>query len=68
MFKLIEPQKVEEELIEHMVESDVIKYINLAYLSSQTHIELWANEKPEDVKKEGKGKQLAKGKIPVGEK
>jgi large subunit ribosomal protein L17e len=38
------------------------------YLSSQCHIEMWANEKPEDVRKEGKAKQIVKGKIPVGEK
>jgi large subunit ribosomal protein L17e len=36
------------------------------YLSSQTHIELWANQVQKDVRKEGKKKQLAKGKIPVG--
>ena len=39
-----------------------------AYLSSQCHIEMWADQRPEDVKKEGKGKQIVKGKIPVGEK
>ena len=37
------------------------------YLSSQTHIEMFATEKAVDVKKEGKGRQVAKGKIPVGE-
>lgn len=38
------------------------------YLSSQCHVELWANEKPVDVQKEGKGQQVAKGKIAVGER
>ena len=38
------------------------------YLSSQAHVEMWATEKAVDVKKEGKAKQVAKGKIPVGEK
>ena len=47
---------------------DVQIAINAAYLSSQCHIEMWANERPEDVKKEGKAKQIVKGKIPVGEK
>jgi len=50
------------------VVSDVPILVNTAYLSSQCHIEIWANERPEDVKKEGKGKQIVKGKIPVGEK
>ena len=38
------------------------------YLSSQCHVEMWATEKVQDVKKEGKAKQVAKGKVPVGEK
>ena len=38
------------------------------YLSSQTHIQMYATEKAVDVKKEGKARQVAKGKIPVGEK
>lgn len=38
------------------------------YLSSQCHVEMWATEKQQDVKKEGKAKQVAKGKVPVGEK
>lgn len=38
------------------------------YLSSQTHIQMYATEKAVDVKKEGKTRQVAKGKIPVGEK
>ena len=38
------------------------------YLSSQCHVEVWANEKAVDVEKEGKGRQVAKGKIPVGER
>ena len=29
---------------------------------------MWATEKAVDVKKEGKAKQVAKGKVPVGEK
>jgi hypothetical protein len=29
---------------------------------------MWATEKVQDVKKEGKTKQIVKGKIPVGEK
>lgn len=29
---------------------------------------MWATEKATNVKKEGKGKQVAKGKVPVGEK
>lgn len=29
---------------------------------------MWATEKVQDVKKEGKAKQVAKGKVPVGEK
>ncbi len=37
------------------------------YLSSQTHIQMWATEKAVDVKREGKARQVAKGKIPVGE-
>jgi len=28
---------------------------------------MWATEKAVDVKKEGKARQIAKGKIPVGE-
>ena len=38
------------------------------YLSSQTHIQMYASEKAVDVKKEGKARQVAKGKVPVGEK
>jgi large subunit ribosomal protein L17e len=38
------------------------------YLSSQTHIQIYATEKAVDVKREGKARQVAKGKIPVGEK
>ena len=39
------------------------------YLSSQCHVELWATEKQQDVRKEGKAtRQVAKGKVPVGEK
>ena len=38
------------------------------YLSCQAHIQLFATEKAVDVKKEGKARQVAKGKIPVGEK
>jgi len=38
------------------------------YLSSQTHIQMYATEKAVDVKREGKARQVAKGKIPVGEK
>ena len=38
------------------------------YLSSQTHIQMYATEKAVDVKKEGKARHVAKGKIPVGEK
>jgi large subunit ribosomal protein L17e len=39
------------------------------YLSSQCHVEMWATEKAPEVKKEGKNaKQVAKGKVPVGEK
>jgi large subunit ribosomal protein L17e len=37
------------------------------YLSSQAHIQLYATEKAVDVKKEGKARQVAKGKVPVGE-
>ena len=37
------------------------------YLSCQAHVQMWANEKPVDVKREGKARQVAKGKIPVGE-
>lgn len=37
------------------------------YLSCQAQIELYATEKAIDVKKEGKARQVAKGKIPVGE-
>jgi hypothetical protein len=37
------------------------------YLSCQAHIQLYATEKVVDVKKEGKARQVAKGKIPVGE-
>ena len=29
---------------------------------------MWAAEKAQNVKKEGKAKQVAKGKVPVGEK
>lgn len=29
---------------------------------------MWATEKTVNVKKEGKGRQVAKGKVPVGEK
>ena len=36
------------------------------YLSSQCHVEMWATEKAVDVKREGKARQVAKGKIPVG--
>jgi large subunit ribosomal protein L17e len=39
------------------------------YLSSQTHIQMYATEKAVDVKRgEGKARQVAKGKVPVGEK
>lgn len=38
------------------------------YLSSQTHIQMYAVEKDVKVKREGKARQVAKGKIPVGEK
>ena len=38
------------------------------YLSSQCHVQMYATEKSVNVKKEGKGKQVAKGKVPVGEK
>lgn len=38
------------------------------YLSSQAHVQIYATEKAVDVKKEGKARQVAKGKIPVGEK
>ncbi len=38
------------------------------YLSSQAHIQMYATEKAVDVKKEGKARQVAKGKVPVGEK
>ena len=38
------------------------------YLPSQAHVETIATEKAVDVKKEGKARQVAKGKIPVGEK
>lgn len=38
------------------------------YLSSQAHVQMWATEKKVDVKKEGKSKPIAKGKVPVGEK
>ncbi len=38
------------------------------YLSSQCHVEMWGTERAVDVKKEGKARQVAKGKIPVGEK
>lgn len=38
------------------------------YLSSQAHIQMYATEKAVDVKREGKARQVAKGKIPVGEK
>ena len=37
------------------------------YLSSRTHIQMWATEKAVDVRKDGKNRQVAKGKIPVGE-
>jgi len=37
------------------------------YLSSQAHIQIYATEKAVDVKKEGKARQVAKGKVPVGE-
>lgn len=37
------------------------------YLSSQAHIQMWATEKAVDVRREGKARQVAKGKIPVGE-
>jgi large subunit ribosomal protein L17e len=37
------------------------------YLSSQTHVQMWATERAVDVKREGKARQVAKGKIPVGE-
>ena len=37
------------------------------YLSSKTHIQMWATEKAVDVRKDGKNRQVAKGKIPVGE-
>ena len=38
------------------------------YLSSQCHVQMWAAEKAQNVRKEGKAKQVAKGKVPVGEK
>ena len=38
------------------------------YLSCQAHLQLYAVEKAVDVKKEGKARQVVKGKIPVGEK
>ena len=37
------------------------------YLSSQAHVQIFATEKAVDVKKEGKARQVAKGKVPVGE-
>ena len=37
------------------------------YLSSQAHIQMFAAERAIDVKREGKARQVAKGKIPVGE-
>jgi large subunit ribosomal protein L17e len=38
------------------------------YLSSQAHIQMWAGERAVDVKRgDGKARQVAKGKIPVGE-
>ena len=37
------------------------------YLSSQAHVQIYATEKAVDVKKEGKARQVAKGKVPVGE-
>jgi len=38
------------------------------YLSSQTNIQMYATEQAVDVKREGKARQVAKGKVPVGEK
>ena len=38
------------------------------YLSSQCHVQMWAAEKTAKIKKEGKAKQVAKGKVPVGER
>lgn len=37
------------------------------YLSCQAHLQLFATERAVDVKKEGKARQVAKGKVPVGE-
>jgi large subunit ribosomal protein L17e len=37
------------------------------YLSCQANVQIYATEKAVDVKKEGKSRQVAKGKIPVGE-
>ena len=38
------------------------------YLSSQCHVQMWASETASKIKKEGKAKQVVKGKVPVGEK
>ena len=37
------------------------------YLSCQAHVQMFATERQVDVKREGKARQVAKGKIPVGE-
>ena len=37
------------------------------YLSCQAHVQMFATERQVDVKREGKARQVTKGKIPVGE-
>jgi hypothetical protein len=66
MYRSTELLRAVAELIALTDVLDVLSYAYSAYLSSQCHIEMWANEKPEDVRKEGKAKQIVKGKIPVG--
>ena len=61
MFKSIELKKVDVEHIGHTEESIVIIIIYLiAFLSSNAHIEIWAAERDENVKKEANNKVVAR--------
>mgnify|MGYP001808023774 CR=1 FL=1 len=61
MCKSIEPKRVDVEHTEHMEESIVTFIIYLiAFLSSNAHIEIWAAERDENVKKEANNKVVAR--------
>lgn len=60
MFKLIEHKKEDVELIELMEELIVKLIFIVAFLSSNAHIELWASEKDENVKKEANNKAVVR--------